>query len=68
VCTDDINLLGENVKIVKKTQAHGLEENTEKTKYTFIFCCQTTGQNQLINSFKIWESPTNKSKLHLQSE
>jgi hypothetical protein len=53
VCADDVNLLGENISIIKKSKETvlnvsekvGLEVNSEKTKYMFMSRHQTTGQN-----------------------
>jgi hypothetical protein len=46
VCVDDVNLLGNNKNAMKKntqtltdaSKEVGLEVNTEKTKYMFLFC------------------------------
>jgi hypothetical protein len=48
----DVNLLGENISIIKKhtealldaSKKVGLEVNADKTKYNFMSCHQTTGQ------------------------
>jgi hypothetical protein len=54
VYADYINLLGENINIVKNTEALldtskkvCLEVNADKTKYVFIYH-RTTGQNHYI--------------------
>jgi hypothetical protein len=49
---DDVNLLGKNIKIIKKntealldvSKEDGQEVNAEKTKYNFMSHHQTTGQ------------------------
>jgi hypothetical protein len=54
---DDINILGENIYTIKEiTEAQledikevGLEVNTEKTKYMFVFYHQNVGQNDFSN-------------------
>jgi hypothetical protein len=52
VCTDDVNLLGENINIIKKNRSKEvcLEVNAEKTKYANVFMShyQTTGQNYYV--------------------
>jgi hypothetical protein len=53
VYADDINLLGENINIIKKNaealldarKEIGLEVNSEKTKYMFMSHHQTAGQS-----------------------
>jgi hypothetical protein len=56
VCTDDVNLLGENIYIIKKnakalldaSKEIDLEVNSEKTKYMFMFRHQTAEQSNYI--------------------
>jgi hypothetical protein len=56
VCADDINLLGENINIIKKnaeamldaSKEIGLEVNSEKTKYMFMSRHRTSGQSNYI--------------------
>jgi hypothetical protein len=53
---DDVNLLGENINIMKKNaealldanKEIGLEVNSEKTKYMFMSRHQTAGQSNYI--------------------
>jgi hypothetical protein len=53
---DDVNLLGENINIIKKNAEAlfdasteiGLEVNSEKTKYIFMSRHQTAGQSNYI--------------------
>jgi hypothetical protein len=50
---DDVNLLGENINIIKKnaldaSKKTGLEENSEKTKCMFMYRHQTAGQSNYI--------------------
>jgi hypothetical protein len=52
VCADSVNLLSENVDIIKKntealldaSKEVGLEVNAEKTRYMFMSDHQTTGE------------------------
>jgi hypothetical protein len=50
---DDVNSLGEDVSIIKTlavldaSKEVGLGVNAEKTKYVFMSCHQTTGQNHI---------------------
>jgi hypothetical protein len=56
VYADDVNLLGQNINIIKKnaealfyaTKEISLEVNSEKTKYMFVSCHQTAGQSNYI--------------------
>jgi hypothetical protein len=56
VYADDVNLLGENINIIKKnaeslldaSKEIGLEINSEKTKYMFMPRHQTAGQSNYI--------------------
>jgi hypothetical protein len=57
-CTDDVNLLGKNICIMKKNteglsiracKKVGQEVNAEKTKCIFMSCHRTTGQNCCVN-------------------
>jgi sorting nexin-29 len=53
IYADDVNLLGDNINIIKKnaealldaSKETGLEVNSEKTKYMFMSRHQTTGQS-----------------------
>jgi hypothetical protein len=56
ICVDNINILGENINIVKKNteslvQANskvGLDVNAEQIKYMFVSCRQSAGQNHSL--------------------
>jgi hypothetical protein len=56
IYADDVNLLGENINIIKKkaealldaSKEIGLEVNSEKTKYMFMSRHQTPGQSNYI--------------------
>jgi hypothetical protein len=66
VYAHDVNLLGENINIIKKnaetlwdaSKEIGLEVNSEKTKYMFMPRHQTPGQSNYIRaankSFEMW--------------
>jgi hypothetical protein len=54
---DDLNLLGDNINNIKKTETLtdaskevGLEIYVEKTKYMLLFCHQNVGQNRDIKT------------------
>jgi hypothetical protein len=58
VYADDVNLLGENINIIKKnaetlldaSKEIGLEVNCEKTKYVFMSRHQTAGQSSYVRA------------------
>jgi hypothetical protein len=60
VCADDVNLLGENINIIKKnaealldaSKEIGLEVNSEITKYMFMSRHQTAGQSNYTGCFR----------------
>jgi hypothetical protein len=52
---DDVNLLGDNIDIINKTQTLidvskevGIEISVEKSKYMFLSCHRNAGQNRGI--------------------
>jgi hypothetical protein len=59
VYADDVNLLGDNIRVdtinkntetlIDASKEVGLEENKEKTKYMMMSCHQNAGQNHDIN-------------------
>jgi retron-type reverse transcriptase len=68
VYANDVNLLCENINIIKKnaeavlgaSKEIGLEVNSERTKYMFTCRHQTAGQSNYIRvankSFEMWQS------------
>jgi hypothetical protein len=59
--TDDVNLLGDNIDVIKKTtemliidasKEVGLEINVEKNKYILLSCCQNAGKNLDVKNSK----------------
>jgi hypothetical protein len=56
VYADDVSVLGDNIDTIKKntetlidaSKEVGLEVNTEKTKYVFLYCQQNAVQNHDI--------------------
>jgi hypothetical protein len=56
ICADDVNLLGNNIDMIKKntdtlicsSKEVGLEVNAKKTKYMLLSRHQNTGQNRDI--------------------
>jgi hypothetical protein len=54
VYADDVDLLGDNIDTIKKntnsdtSKDAGLDVNTEKTKYMFLYHHQNAGQNHDI--------------------
>jgi hypothetical protein len=65
---DDVSLLGENTNTIKKnaetlfyaSKDIGIEVNTKKTKYMFIFCHQNARQNHKYSQ-KYLGKTSNKS-------
>jgi hypothetical protein len=58
VHADDVNLMGDNIDIIKRntetlidaSKENGLEVHKEKTKYMLLSCHQNAGQNHDIKT------------------